>query len=385
MIKAMKKKDKTIHKIPLFDLNFGREEEKAVIETMRSKWISLGPKTIEFENRFAEALNSPYAVALTNCTTALHLSMILLGIQKGDEVIVPSLTFSATANCIRYADATPVFCDIKNEEDLNMDAQKIKKLITPRTKAIMVMHFGGFANDMDEIIALAEKHGIEVIEDACHAPLSEYNGRKLGTIGEIGCFSFFSNKNISTGEGGMIVTNNSDLYERAKLLRSHGMTSLSYERSKGHNAGYDVHGIGYNYRLDDIRASIGIVQLSKLRKDLAKRRSIRERYLKKLSRFKKIAIPFRDRKEFVSNYIFPIVLRNSDREKRDYVRSRLYEKGIQTSVHYPAVHRLSSYKKYRSSLPVTEYVSDNEITLPMFSGLKNDEVDYVADSLMNIL
>lgn len=381
----MKRKEKANYKIPLFDLNFGRDEEKAVIETMRSKWISLGPKTIEFENRFAEALGSPYAVALTNCTSALHLSMLLTGIQKGDEVIVPSLTFCATVNCIKYVDATPVFCDIKNEEDLNMDVSKLKKLFTPRTKAIIVMHYGGFANDMDEIVSLAEKHGIEVIEDACHAPLSEYKGKKLGTIGEIGCFSFFSNKNISTGEGGMIVTSNSDLYERAKLLRSHGMTSLSYERSKGHNAGYDVHGIGYNYRLDDIRASIGLVQLSKLKRDLLKRKRVRERYLKKLSRSKKITIPFRDRKEFVSNYIFTVVLRNSDREKRDYVRSRLYEKGIQTSVHYPAVHRLSSYKKYKVSLPVTEYVSENEITLPMFSGLKNDEVDYVSESLLSII
>lgn len=381
----MKRKEKTTYKIPLFDLNFGRDEEKAVIETMRSKWISLGPKTIEFENRFAEALGSPYAVALTNCTSALHLSMLLTGIQKGDEVIVPSLTFCATVNCVKYVDATPVFCDIKSEEDLNMDVNKLKKLITPKTKAIIAMHYGGFANDMDEIVSLAEKHGIEVIEDACHAPLSEYKGKKLGTIGEIGCFSFFSNKNISTGEGGMLVTSNSDLYERAKLLRSHGMTSLSYERSKGHNAGYDVHGIGYNYRLDDIRASIGLVQLSKLRRDLLKRKKVRERYLKKLSRSKKINIPFRDRKEFVSNYIFTVVLKNSDREKRDYVRSRLYEKGIQTSVHYPAVHRLSSYKKYKVSLPVTEYVSENEITLPMFSGLKNDEVDYVSESLMSII
>ncbi len=381
----MKRKEKATYKIPLFDLNFGRDEEKAVIETMRSKWISLGPKTIEFENRFAEALGSPYAVALTNCTSALHLSMLLTGIQKGDEVIVPSLTFCATVNCVKYVDATPVFCDIKSEEDLNMDINKLKKLITPKTKAIIAMHYGGFANDMDEIVSLAEKHGIEVIEDACHAPLSEYKGKKLGTIGEIGCFSFFSNKNISTGEGGMLVTSNSDLYERAKLLRSHGMTSLSYERSKGHNAGYDVHGIGYNYRLDDIRASIGLVQLSKLRRDLLKRKKVRERYLKKLSRSKKINIPFRDRKEFVSNYIFTVVLKNSDREKRDYVRSRLYEKGIQTSVHYPAVHRLSSYKRYKVSLPVTEYVSENEITLPMFSGLKNDEVDYVSESLMSII
>ena len=237
-------------KIPLFDLNFGIEEENAVIETLRSKWISTGPRTVEFENKFAEMLNVGHAVALTSCTVSLHLAMKLVEVGEGDEVICPSLTFVATANAIRYVNATPVFADIRSNEDLTIDPDDIERKITSKTKAIIVMHYGGFACDMDRIIDIAKKYNLKVIEDACHGPLSEYHGKKLGTIGDIGCFSFFSNKNISTGEGGMLITNNDEYYERAKLLRSHGMTSLSYERSKGHSTTYNVVELGYNYRMD---------------------------------------------------------------------------------------------------------------------------------------
>jgi dTDP-4-amino-4,6-dideoxygalactose transaminase len=263
------------YKIPLFDLNFDEAEERAVVDTLRSKWISTGPKTAEFESKFASMLNVPHAVALANCTVALHLAMKLVGIHAGDEVICPSLTFVATANAIRYVDAVPVFADITSYEDLTIDPLDIEKKISKKTKAIVVMHYGGFACDMDRIMAIAKKHELKVIEDACHGPMSEYKGKKLGTIGDIGCFSFFSNKNISTGEGGMLVTNNSEYFERAKLLRSHGMTSLSYERAKGHSTSYDVVDLGYNYRMDDIRASIGITQLDKLEKEFIKRDQIR--------------------------------------------------------------------------------------------------------------
>ena len=177
--------------IPLFDLNFDEAEEKAVIDTLRSKWISTGPKCKEFEDLFSGMLGCRYALSLSSCTTALHLAMIILGISDGDEVICPSLTFVATANSIKYVNAVPVFCDIKSHEDLNIDPVKVEKLITKKTKAIVVMHYGGFACDMDEIMAIANKYNLKVIEDACHGPLSEYKGRKLGTIGDIGCFSFF--------------------------------------------------------------------------------------------------------------------------------------------------------------------------------------------------
>jgi len=369
------------YKILLFDLNFDQAEQDAVIETLRSKWISTGPKNAELERRFAEMTGARHAVALTNCTVALHLALVLNDIKPGDEVLCPSLTFVATVNAIRYVNAIPVFADVKSMEDLTIDPDDIEKKITPRTKAIMLMHYGGFACDMKRIMPLAEKHNLRVIEDACHGPLSEYEGKKLGTIGSVGCFSFFSNKNISTGEGGMIITNDDAIYEKAKLLRSHGMTSLSFDRAKGHSTEYDVIELGYNYRMDDIRASIGIVQLDKLPGDLEIRAELRARYEKNLKEVEEIIIPFKGYKYFTSNYIFPIVLKNSTVKRRNRVREHLAEAGIQTSVHYPAVHRFSIYKEYASPLPNTEYAADNLVTLPMFSKLTPEQVDYICDTL----
>jgi len=369
------------YKILLFDLNFDHAEQDAVIETLRSKWISTGPKNAELEHRFAEMTGARHAVALTNCTVALHLALVLNDIKPGDEVICPSLTFVATVNAIRYVNGVPVFADVKSMEDLTIDPDEIENKITPRTKAIMLMHYGGFACDMNRIMALADKHNLRVIEDACHGPQSEYEGKKLGSIGSVGCFSFFSNKNISTGEGGMIITNDDAMYEKAKLLRSHGMTSLSFDRAKGHSTEYDVIELGYNYRMDDIRASIGIVQLDKLPGDLEIRAGLRALYEKNLEGVEEIIIPFRGYKYFTSNYIFPIVLKNSTVERRNRVREHLAEAGIQTSVHYPAVHRFSIYREYASPLPNTEYAADNLVTLPMFSKLTPEQVDYICDTL----
>jgi len=369
------------YNIPLFELNFDEIEEKAVIETLRSKWISMGPKTQEFEDKFADMLGINHALATSNCTAALHLAMILAGVKKDDEVICPSLTFVATVNAIRYVGARPVFADIKSYDDLNIDPGDISRKVTNKTKAIVVMHYGGFACHMDEIMSIADKHGLKVIEDACHGPLSEYKGRKLGTIGDIGCFSFFSNKNISTGEGGMLVTNNENYYNKAKLLRSHGMTSLSYERSKGHSTGYDVVELGFNYRMDDIRAAIGIAQLGKLSNDIRKRAEIRKNYVKSLKDIDEIIIPFHEYKDLSSNYIFPIVLKNSNYENRNRFREKLAHNGVQTSVHYPAVHLFSIFNNYKKNLTKTEYVTDNILTLPLFSSLSLDKLQYITECI----
>jgi dTDP-4-amino-4,6-dideoxygalactose transaminase len=365
------------YKIPLFDLNFDQTEEDIVVRTLRSKWISTGPKTVEFENKFAEMLKVNHALAITNCTASLHLALILIGIKPGDEIICPSLTFVATVNAIRYLNAVPVFADIKNYVNLTIDSEDIERKITKKTKAIILMHYGGFSCEMDRILPVAEKNNLRIIEDACHGPLSEFDGKKLGTFGDFGCFSFFSNKNISTGEGGMLITNNTELYNKAKILRSHGMTSLSYERAKGHSTDYDVIELGYNYRMDDLRASIGIVQLDKLENDLKKRTEVRNYYVKQISGITDILIPFMDHKFFSSNYIFPIVLKNSNVIKRNKMREYLAANGIQTSIHYPAVHRFSIYSKFTVKLPKTEYVADNLITLPMFSKLSFEEIDYI--------
>ncbi len=373
------------YNIPLFDLNFGEEEIKAVTDTIRSRWISTGPRCEELENLFVSMLNVKYAVSLSNCTDALHLACLVCGIGPGDEVLCPSLTFAASVNCIRYVGATPVFCDIVGPDHINIDPVDIEKKITERTKAIIVVHMAGFPAKMDEIMAIAKRHDLKVIEDACHGPLSEYKGKKLGTIGDVATYSFFSNKNISTGEGGMLVTNNEDYAAKARLLRSHGMTTMSYQRAKGHATSYDINELGYNFRMDDIRASIGCVQMRKLPQDLEKRVRVRAKYLEVLSGIDGIIVPFADNKEFVSNYIMPVVLKESDSAKRDRVRNYLHSAGIQTSVHYPAIHQFSIYKGYGAVLPETEYVTDNEITLPMYAALTDEQISYIGEKLEEAL
>lgn len=369
------------YKIPLFKLNFGEEEIEAVTETINSKWISTGPKCEVLEQQFVEMFDVSYAVSMSNCTDALHLACLLCDVKPGDEVLCPSLTFAASVNCIKYVGATPVFCDIVSPEHINIDPIDIEKKITPNTKAIIVVHMAGFSAKMNEIIGIAKKYNLKVIEDACHGPLSEYKGKKLGTIGDVGCFSFFSNKNISTGEGGMLITNNGVIAKKARLMRSHGMTTMSYQRANGHATTYDIVELGYNFRMDDIRASIGVVQMNKLHTDLEKRMHIRNEYVKRLSDLDGIYVPFADNREFVSNYIMPIVLKDSTAEKRDRVREKLHKDGIQTSVHYPAIHKFSIYKDHNAKLPVTEYVTDNEITLPMYASLTNENVSFIVETL----
>ena len=371
--------------IPLFNLNYGQEELDAVTETINSKWISTGPKCLELEEKFAKALNAKYAVSVSNCTDALHLSCVLCGFGPGDEVICPSLTFAASVNCIRYVGATPVFCDITGLDNMNINPECIGKLITPKTKGIVVVHMAGFPADMDAIMKIAKDYNLKVIEDACHGPLSEYKGKKIGTIGDVSTFSFFSNKNISTGEGGILVTNNEEFAARAKLLRSHGMTTMSYQRASGHATTYDIVELGYNYRLDDIHASLAIAQLDKLQTDLEKRIHVRDEYLRLLKNIPGIIVPFADNKEFVSNYICPIVLENSTKEFRDKVRDYIHSKGVQTSVHYPPIHKFSIYKEFTCCLPVTEYVTDNEITLPMYAALTDEQVEFIVKVLKEAL
>jgi dTDP-4-amino-4,6-dideoxygalactose transaminase len=373
-------------KIPLFDLNFGEAEKQAVNAVMDSKWISAGSKTAEFESRFAEMNGVQHAVAVNSGTAALHLAVLCLGIGPGDEVIVPSLTFAATANAVYYTGARPVFADVVSTNDLTIAPQDIEQKITPRTKAIMVMHYGGFACDMDAILAIADKYHLAVIEDAAHAPGATYKGKKTGTIGDVGAFSFFSNKNITTAEGGMLVTNNKDIANQARLLRSHGMTTSSYDRAQGHATKYDIRQVGFNYRLDDIRSAIGLVQLEKLAEDLRQRKALAGLYHRLLAGLAEITVPFAGKTDTSTNYIFPIVLNENCAIERDEFRARLEQVyGIQTSMHYPPVHKFTQYEDHRTVLPVTDYIVSHELTLPIYYAMTAEQVSYVCQSVRQIL
>ncbi|MBC8592091.1 DegT/DnrJ/EryC1/StrS family aminotransferase [Oscillospiraceae bacterium N12] len=369
------------YQIPLFNLNFDEREAIAAADTIKSGWISTGPKCAELEQMFVNMFQVNYAVSVSNCTDALHLCCLVCGVGPGDEVLCPSLTFAASANCIRYVGATPVFCDIVGPNHINIDPEDIKRKITPKTKAIVVVHMAGFPAKMDEIMTIAKEYNLKVIEDACHGPLSEYKGKKLGTIGDCAAFSFFSNKNISTGEGGMFISNNKEMADRVRLLRSHGMTTMSYQRASGHATAYDIVELGYNFRMDDIRAAIAIEQLKKLPADLEKRIQVRKRYVEKLTNVKGVVVPFADCTEFTSNYIMPVVLINSNKGTRDVIREKIHAAGIQTSVHYPAIHKFTIYIEEGTVLPETEYVTDCEITLPMYASLTMEQIDFICETL----
>jgi dTDP-4-amino-4,6-dideoxygalactose transaminase len=371
--------------IPLFDLNFGTEEEQAVIATLRSKWISSGPNVAELERRFADFIGVPHAVALTNCTAALHLALAGVGIGPGAEVIVPSYTFVATVNAIRYVGATPVFADIVGPSDLCLDVRDVARKITERTRALLPMHFGGWSCDMLALTALAKEHRLSIVEDAAHAPGVFEQGRMLGAWGDVGCFSFFSNKNLTCGEGGMAVCHDDEIAARMRLMRSHGMTSLSYERAQGHATKYDVLELGYNYRMDDIRASLALVQLEKLTDDRAARARVAQQYREAFFDMRGLTVPFSERSGSSSHYIFPIVLVEGGAVRRDAVRAQLRDAGIQTSVHYPAVHRFAIYEPYTTALPQTEFVADHLITLPMYGKMTSGHVSRVVGELQKAL
>jgi dTDP-4-amino-4,6-dideoxygalactose transaminase len=239
-------------RVTLSEPDLGPEESQAVTAVLRSRWLTMGAITQTFEQKFAEFCGAKHAIAVANGTAALHLAHWALGVGSGDEVICPALTFVATANSVLYCRATPVFADINGLDNLNISPEAIRQKISPRTRCITVMHYGGYPCDMQAIRKIAGEHGLAVIEDACHAIGAEYHGKKCGTLGDIGCFSFFSNKNMVTGEGGMLVTNNAELAQKLRLGRSHGMTTMSWDRHQGHASGYDVVDLGFNYRIDEI-------------------------------------------------------------------------------------------------------------------------------------
>ena len=316
------------------------------------------------------------------------MACLAVGIGPGDEVIVPSLTFVATANAVRYAGGVPVFADIESEDWLTISPTSIEKCIGEKTRAIMVMHYAGYACDMSAILDIARKHHLIVIEDSAHAIGSELNGKKLGTWGKVGCFSFFSNKNMTTGEGGMVVTDDDLLADKLRVLRSHGMTSLSWDRHEGHAWTYDVVGLGYNYRIDEIRSAIGRVQLKKVAGLNQRRESRVQLYRQLLSKLApEILVPFQRSRGSSCYHIIPVLLPEGT-NRFDFMEGMKAE-GIQTSIHYPPIHRFSDYVSHpeflRITLPVTENVGKREVTLPLYPAMSDREVEIVVIAIQKLI
>ncbi len=370
-------------KVPLFDLNYDSSESEAVNEIISSRWLTMGEKTQTFEHQFAEMLDDSLVKCnfVANCTSALYMSLLSLNLKSDDEVIIPTLTFVADINAVTMAGAKAVLADSTSLTDWNISADTIKPLITEKTKALIVVHFAGFPCDMNPIVKLCKQRNIFLIEDVAHAPGATYKGKKCGTIGDVGCFSFFTNKNLSTGEGGMTSTKNPSLHERLKLLRSHGMSSLTLDRHKGRAITYDVIQPGLNFRSDEIHAALGLAQLEKLSLANKRRKEIYEYYQKQLSSIDEVSIPFNSITDIEPVYhIFPILLNeNIDRTK---VIQSLKKDGIQSSIHYPSVHQFNAFKNTSlNNTPIADTISERELTLPLYPGLTTEMVDLVVNSL----
>jgi dTDP-4-amino-4,6-dideoxygalactose transaminase len=370
-------------RVPLSDVAVDDELRAAVADAVSSGWWSMGPRVAELEGRFAEISGTRHALAVANGTAALHLALLACECGPGDEVVLPALNFVAAANVIRHTGAMPRFCDIVGGNDLNLDPEDLEAAITSRTKALVVLHYGGHPCAIERVLAIAARHGIAVIEDAAHAPGASLRGRACGSFGAAGCFSFFSNKNLATGEGGMVVTDEDALAERLRLLRSHGMTTLTWDRHRGHAHAYDVVQPGFNYRLDEVRAAIGLVQLARLRDANAARARIVARYRDALDGVEGISVPFAERDDVVSAHHLAVVILPGH-AGRDAVRATLRERGIQTSVHYPPIDRFTAYADGpRRPLPRTDSVADRLLTLPLFPHMSNEQVDSVVDALLD--
>lgn len=369
--------------IPLSDVVVDDAIADAVDEVLRSGWWSMGPKVAEFEQAFGD-FTGARAFAVANGTAALHLALLAVGCGPGDEVILPSLTFVAAANCIAHTGATAVFCDVISPEDLNMDPDDVERAITPATKAIVAFHYGGHPCRMDALVELAARHGLALIEDAAHAPGARWNGQMCGTIGDIGCFSFFSNKNLPVGEGGMLVTKDPELAERLRLLRSHGMTRLTWDRHRGHAGSYDVVEVGFNYRLDELRAAIGLVQLERLEAGNRARADIVSRYRAALGGVDGLVMPFANGVSTAAHHLAVILLPHAS--DRDGFRAALEKERIQTSVHYPPIHQFTAYRRRETrALPITEHVGERLVTLPLYPALDRTAVETVTRAVLQTI
>jgi dTDP-4-amino-4,6-dideoxygalactose transaminase len=364
-------------RIPLSDLDYGPDEEAAVQRVLARRWITMGPEVEAFEREFAAMLGARHALAVANGTAALHLSYLALGLHADDEIIQPAINFVASANLSLMIGARPVFADIVGLDEPTIDPRQVAALITPATRAVVVMHYGGYLCRMAEIRALCEEKGVALVEDACHAVGATHELGMAGTLGDVACFSFFGNKNIAVGEGGMVVTNRDDVAEKVRALRSHGMTSLSWDRHQGHARSYEVVMPGFNYRLDDLHAALGRSQLAKLPGNNKRRGRLVELYRNQLHDLPGWTLPFGAYAGDSAYHLMTVVA--PDESQRDLVVKALADKDVQTSLHYPCIPR---FKAFRSTshehLDRSDAYASRTITLPLYPGLREEQVERIT-------
>ena len=436
--------------IPLSDLDYGPEEEAAVMRVLKTKWLSMGPETKAFEEEFAASVGTKHAIAVSNGTAALHLAFLALGIGPGETIIQPAVNFVASANMTKAVGATPLFADINSLDEPTLSPESISHLLSSissttsafRPKAVVVMHYGGHCCRMAEIQKICRQHNLALVEDACHAIGARYSDiphhasritlpaspppdlgadlpspnsdlpsspQSVGSLGDIGCFSFFSNKNLTTGEGGMVTTNRDDIAEKVRNLRSHGMSTLTWDRHRGHAASYDVLAHGYNYRLDDLRSALGREQLKKLDRNNQRRRELTSLYWENLAPLEQQGwtLPFKrmgveEGRSKIEDSSSPSHLRSPisylpsscaahlmvvvapDAETRWRSAEALKAKGIQTSLHYPFVPGFTAFRESSNTgeQPISAEFSKRVITLPLYPTMTPEQVETVCATLI---
>ncbi len=382
-------------KVPLTDVTLDEEEAQAAADVVRSGWLTQGERVTAFEREFADMVGVAHAVAVSNCTVGLEIAYSAVGVTQGDEVIVPALTFVATANAASRLGATPVFADITSADDLCVSPDDIARKVTDRTRAVVAVHYAGFAADVEGIRAALDARGharVTIVEDCAHAPgatarpSTSHPAKRCGALGSVGAFSFFSNKNMTTGEGGMITTGDDAIASASRLLRSHGMTTLTWDRHRGHAFTYDVARVGTNARMDEIRAAIGRVQLRKLFGANARRAGVvqwyREGIAARAEALRGLSAPFSAAAYGDgSHHLFVVLLPPG--AHREHVMTALRGEGVQTSIHYPPTNRFTAFAQRATDarLPHTDAVFERILTLPLSPAMSRDQVDLVLDAL----
>jgi perosamine synthetase len=371
-------------KVPFVLPEITSHDKKTILQVLNNNLLTDGPNLKDFENKFAKFTGAKYAIGVSNATAALQLSLKAIGIKKDDEVIVPDITFVATANSVIFANATPVIADV-SEDDFNISLVSIEKSITKRTKAIIPVHFAGKPCQMIKIKKLAKKYNIKIIEDCAHAIGSQTNKKHVGTFGETGCFSFYPTKNLTTFEGGMVITNSKKIAEKIKLLRNHGiMRSLHDRFSKGKPWDYDVLLPGYNYRLDEIRSALGVSQLKRLIANNKKRQNAFRYYNSSLKKKTGVITPKMENNEVHSCHLYVLRIKKSKSHSRDAVFQKFLKNGIRSSVHYKPLHEFSVYKKYGKTyddLSNSKKLFKEFLSLPLYPQITKKQQDLVINNL----